>query len=140
MTESKTLLALMCIQPGEPIRADTVMARTGLSRADVGPILWNLCDDGRLIKLDRGIYALAGNVPALTRFAQEVRAAESAKRKARVRASKAKYAAKVREERKVEEREPVFGVRKAGYADSIVAQAMAKPHALHGVWGREVAV
>ena len=100
MTEDKTLQVLMCINPGEPVRADTIMARTGLSRLAAGQRLSRLCNAGKLVRLCCGVYALAGNVPAPERFAQEVRAAESAKRQARLKASKDRYAAKQRAERR----------------------------------------
>lgn len=136
MTEAKTLLVLMCIQPGEPIRAETVMARTGLSRSDAGPRLWRLCRDGKLMQLDRGIYALVGNRPPSEAFAQEVRDAEKAKRLARVKASKARYAAKRSAARKVEEQRKDVYARKPGYYDAIVAQGKdaASRHPLAGVW------
>lgn len=132
MTDAKSMQILMCIQPGEPVRADTVMKRTGFSRSDVGPTLHRLRREGKLVLLCRAVYALAGSTTALERFAQEVRDAEKDKRTARRKAAQARYADKLKERRRAE---AVYGVRPANYGDGIVAEAKASRSFLAMAWG-----
>ena len=88
-----------CIQPAEPVSAETVMKRTGLSRHLSSRYLSHLLAAGKLVKLARGVYALVGSTPPLELFAKEVLTEDQARRKARRAASQARYMAKVRKAR-----------------------------------------
>ena len=132
----KVTLVFTSIQTGEPVRADTIMQRTKLERSEVGPILARLCNSGRLVKLCRGVYAVAGNTPPLEQFAREIRQAEQSRRSAKRKASQDRYRAKLLEARAGTLTPFARNLASIKHApESLVQSALAKQPALVTVWG-----
>ena len=52
------LKVLRCIHPGEPVSADLVMQRAGVSRVNAGSSLFRLWKRGNLVRLEHGVYTL----------------------------------------------------------------------------------
>lgn len=106
MKVDKTLAVFNCIKPAEPVCADTVMKRTGLSRLEACQKLHRLCEQGKLVKLSRGVYALATFAevsPArVAQIKAEVERTKEALRKRMRQLSQASYAAKRREQARIE--------------------------------------
>lgn len=132
----KITLVFTSIQAGEPVRADTIIQRTKLDRSEVGPILARLCNSGRLVKLCRGVYAVAGNIPPLEQFAREIRQAEQSRRTAKRKASQDKYRAKLLEARAgtlTPYARSLASIKRA--PESMVESAIAARSALAMAWG-----
>jgi hypothetical protein len=134
---SKIDKVLSCIKPGEPIRAETVIERTGLSLAEVGPLLCRLHQRAQIVRLEQGVYTRASSAPLppeqIAEMRAELRRVREEHRKRMRKLAQSRFVANRRERARIEV-ERAEAKKTGRRVDGIVHAALASRHPLHSAW------